>query len=194
MNTSENEATIGITQNQLAELMDKLQQVKFGQHSASSSDTQATANCADIFLPHSASFPKPTKTHLWIIDSGAFEHMNFDLAIMTNVTLLAKPINVTLPNSQRVKVTHAGQVTVHPQLTLHTVLFVPDFKLNLISVHRLCKHFILSLLLVILPVSCRAFLLGGHEFLVTFRLDCIFFIPLINLQSLLLPCTHKIRL
>nr|XP_016501743.1 PREDICTED: uncharacterized protein LOC107820051 [Nicotiana tabacum] len=123
MNTSENEATIGITQNQLAELMDKLQQVKFGQHSASSSDTQATANCADIFLPHSASFPKPTKTHFWIIDSGASEHMSFDLTIMTNVTLLAKPINVTLPNSQRVRVTHAGQVTVHPQLTLHTVLF-----------------------------------------------------------------------
>nr|XP_009760373.1 PREDICTED: uncharacterized protein LOC104212719 [Nicotiana sylvestris] len=133
MNTSENEATIGITQNQLAQLMEILQQVKVGQYSASSSNTQAIANCAGIFLPHSASFPKPTKTHLWIIDSGAFEHMNFDLAIMTNVTLLAKPINVTLPNSQRVKVTHAGQVTVHPQLTLHTVLFVPDFKLNLIS-------------------------------------------------------------
>ncbi|OIT08685.1 hypothetical protein A4A49_63306, partial [Nicotiana attenuata] len=135
MTTSENEATIGITQNQLAQLMEMLQQVKVGQHSASSSDTQATANCAGIFLPHSASFPKPTKTHFWIIDSGASEHMSFDLTI--NVTLFAKPINVTLPNSQRVKVTHAGQVSVHPQLTLHTVIFVPDFKFNLISVHGL---------------------------------------------------------
>lgn len=128
MHTNKTEATIGVTQGQLAQLMEMLQQVKIGQNTASSFDTLATANCAGIFLSHSNFFSKPTKTHFWIIDSGASEHMSFDLTIMTNVKLLARPINVTLPNSQRVKVTHAGQVTVHPQLNLQTVLFVPGLS------------------------------------------------------------------
>lgn len=73
MHTNKTEATIGVTQGQLAQLMEMLQQVKVGQHTTSSSETHATANCAGIFLSHSNSLPQSTKTHFSIIDSS---HLN----------------------------------------------------------------------------------------------------------------------
>lgn len=73
--------------------------------------------------------------------TGPSEHMTFDSTIIVNIKPLLSLVNVNLPNSRRVRVTLAGQVTIHPDLTLHRVLYVPNFKFNLISVNRLCSQF-----------------------------------------------------
>ncbi|OIT30261.1 hypothetical protein A4A49_58297, partial [Nicotiana attenuata] len=86
------DVSIGIKQEQLNQLTELLQQVKFGQQGPSSSEANATANCAGI---HSSFLPLITsKTHFWILDSGASEHMTFDASILLNIEPLSQPIYV----------------------------------------------------------------------------------------------------
>lgn len=60
--------------------------------------------------------------------------------IFFSFNLLSKPIFVTLPDSHKVIVTHSGSVSLLSDLILHNVLFIPSFKFNLISVHKLCSQ------------------------------------------------------
>ena len=79
----------------------------------------------------------------WIIDSGASKHMCSNAHAFKTL----KPIQratVTLPNHTSISVTFAGDVHISPQLTLTDVLYVPQFKFNLISVSALTKNYILS--------------------------------------------------
>ncbi|XP_019227003.1 PREDICTED: uncharacterized protein LOC109208355 [Nicotiana attenuata] len=146
------EATIGIKQEQLTQLMKLLQQVKIGQEATTNSETIANANCVGTCLPNLSYSQSNLRSHIWILDSGASEHMTFDSSIIVNIKPLPNPVNVNLPNSQRLRVTLAGQVTIHPDLTLHKVLYVPDFKFNLISVNRLCTQ--LKVLLTFAETCC----------------------------------------
>lgn len=107
--------------------MELLQQVKIGQQVATNSEVNGNANSAGTSLPTPIIISKNAKSQFWIIDSRASEHMTFDPSILRHNKVLPILVNVNLPNSQRVKVTHAGQVTVHPKLTLNTVLLVPYF-------------------------------------------------------------------
>jgi len=88
----------------------------------------------------------------WIVDTGAFDHMTSNLKFFTNLQPLKKPIHVTLPNGSLKVVTHAGQVPLCSKLILQNVLYVPDFKFSLISVHKLITD--LHLLALFTPEKC----------------------------------------
>jgi len=69
----------------------------------------------------------------WIIDTGASDHMNYDLNLFSRTTSLPTPIKVTLPDGTLKPVTLVGDVQISPTLTLHNALFMPD---NLLSVAK----------------------------------------------------------
>lgn len=73
---------------------------------------------------------------VWIFDSGASDHVvcNFDL--LTHAKAVHNR-SVRLPNNTRLQVSHIGTVCFSPSFTLHNVLCVPLFYLNLISVSKL---------------------------------------------------------
>lgn len=75
------------------------------------------------------------------MDSGAFKHMTFNKSLFSNLSPMSKPIMVILPNSYKMKVTHSGSVYLLSNLLLHNVLYIPSFKFNLLSIHKLCKQF-----------------------------------------------------
>ncbi|OIS97776.1 hypothetical protein A4A49_62491, partial [Nicotiana attenuata] len=77
---------------------------------------------------------------LWILDSGASNHMTYRKSFLKNVRTLPYPFLVTLPNGYRVKVTEIGDASLGPMLTLVRVLYVPTFKYNLISIHSLTDY------------------------------------------------------
>ena len=77
-----------------------------------------------------------TITGSWIIDTGASDHMTYDLSLFSRTTSLSTPIKVTLPDGTLKPVTLVGDIQLSPTLTLQTVLFVPDFKYNLFSVAK----------------------------------------------------------
>uniref|UniRef100_M1DNA9 CCHC-type domain-containing protein n=1 Tax=Solanum tuberosum TaxID=4113 RepID=M1DNA9_SOLTU len=95
---------------------------------------------AGTILRNSSSCLSVINSCTWIIDSGASEHMCFDPNSFLSLTPLPVPLTLTLPNSFRIIVTHTGSVSVLPNLTLKNVLYVPVFKHNLISVHRLSSQ------------------------------------------------------
>lgn len=93
-------------------------------------------------LPHMAgkyifiaSFSSGFK-QLWIIDSGATDHICTCLTLMTNLQQ-CKPITVHLPNGHTTTVTTIGSMKIKPNLTLTGVLYIPTFTYNLISVSKL---------------------------------------------------------
>ncbi|OIS97919.1 hypothetical protein A4A49_62409, partial [Nicotiana attenuata] len=87
-----------ITQEQLSQLYQLLQQVKVGQQGEQISDANASANCAvkTVNAPNLyclSCFPYMNST-CWIIDSGASEHTTFDYSILFNVKPLTKSLYV----------------------------------------------------------------------------------------------------
>ncbi|XP_055814413.1 uncharacterized protein LOC129884063 [Solanum dulcamara] len=114
-----------------------LKEMKLCQSSTSGSALNANAMAGTI-LKYSGSCFAVYNTSTWIIDSGASEHMCFNPNSFLTLKPLSTPLNISLPNSFRIYVTHIGSVSVHPNLTLNNVLLVPEFKYNLLSVHRLC--------------------------------------------------------
>ena len=75
----------------------------------------------------------------WIVDTRASDHMTFSYTNLTNISTLDKPIHVILPDASIKTVTKIGQVSLLPNLTLHNVLYVPDFKYNLLLVSKLLE-------------------------------------------------------
>lgn len=75
-------------------------------------------------------------TTSWIIDSGATDHMCNGLRLMHTIHSIDKPIFVTLPTCELVKVTLLGSVNISPDLTLVDVLYTPSFKFNLLSISK----------------------------------------------------------
>jgi len=72
-----------------------------------------TANMAGIFssLIHSYDFRAicmscQLKGDIWILDSGASDHMSYDAKYLHNLKPLDTPITVSLPNGQKVQVSH----------------------------------------------------------------------------------------
>ncbi|KAL1109639.1 hypothetical protein V6Z11_D03G191200 [Gossypium hirsutum] len=74
----------------------------------------------------------------WIIDTGATDHILSDLHFLESPVAcpLGSP-SVRLPNGSSVTVTHTGTCTILPNLSLTKVLYVPNFRYNLLSVSKL---------------------------------------------------------
>ena len=65
--------------------------------------------------------------------------MTFAYTNLTNIGILDKPVHVILQDASTKTVTKIGQVSLLPNLTLHNVLYVAEFKYNLLSVSKLLE-------------------------------------------------------
>lgn len=74
----------------------------------------------------------------WIIDSGATHHVCHDKSIFSS---LSDTVNrsVSLPTGLGIKIVGIGQVKLDESMILNNVLYIPDFRLNLLSVSQLTK-------------------------------------------------------
>lgn len=73
----------------------------------------------------------------WIIDTGASDHMAFNLEMFANTRMLKTPIHIALPDGTLKIVDTIGTIILTPEITLYNVFFCPQFKHNLLSVGRL---------------------------------------------------------
>lgn len=98
------------------------------------------------------SVPNSSNDHFpasWIISSGASFHITCSLNISLNTFTDNKNLVdklVFLPNNSRGQVQATGTVSLTLSQILHNVLFIPDFRINLIFVSALvqCSNFSLS--------------------------------------------------
>jgi hypothetical protein len=101
-------------------------------HTPSPSTFFNTSGISSIF-----SCSLQSKSDLWLLDSGANEHIVSSLHWFTSYhKITPKPVN--LPNGSSVLVDIAGTIHFTPNFYHENVLFSPLFTLNLISIFKLC--------------------------------------------------------
>ena len=76
----------------------------------------------------------------WIIDTGATDHMCSNKALFLSMTKLSQPHLIGLPNGSDTSVSFIGKVQIHTSIILDNVLYVPDFKYNLVSITKLTSQ------------------------------------------------------
>ncbi|XP_074301707.1 uncharacterized protein LOC141633129 [Silene latifolia] len=139
--------------------------------STSSADhTSASVNFAGTTLVTNAINSTCNITECdWIVDSGASDHMTAHKSYFSSLRILSKPIVVGLPDGSTKLVHSIGDIQLHPLLILHDVLFIPDFKLNLLSVGKLLStshmliHFSVDSCIIQDPASKRTVAVGHRE-------------------------------
>jgi len=72
----------------------------------------------------------------WLIDTGAYDHKTFNLANFLTFSEIF-PIPITLRDGSKTHANISGIVHLLPSLTLKNVLYIPDFKVNIISTAKL---------------------------------------------------------
>lgn len=75
----------------------------------------------------------------WVLDSGATSHVCFRRACFQTLKAV-EDAYITLPNHARIPVHFVGSVKLTPNLVLEDVLFVPQFKINLLSISALTRN------------------------------------------------------
>lgn len=99
--------------------------------------SSAESNCVNV-AGKLCLFSSPSN---WIIDSGATDHMCHDMSFFADYKVISNSENyITIPNGKQVSITQIGNVIHKNNIVLQDVLYVPEFKFNLISIPKLCKY------------------------------------------------------
>ncbi|KAL4591437.1 hypothetical protein LXL04_004402 [Taraxacum kok-saghyz] len=102
----------------------------------SSSGEDFTANMAGICMNSKSS----TISRTWVVDSGANQHMTkIDSCLTDLMDVSDLKLRVGHPNGSFANISKIGNLKISDTITLHDVLFVPDFDVNLMSVHKLTR-------------------------------------------------------
>ncbi|XP_074372026.1 uncharacterized protein LOC141712832 [Apium graveolens] len=75
------------------------------------------------------------KSNMWIIDSGATDHITPHFHLLQDVHTTNSVLH--LPNGQYTAVTYIGNVALHTNIVLTDMLYVPSFNYNLLSIPKL---------------------------------------------------------
>ena len=125
----------GFTQEEFQSLRAMLQQSQQAQPT-----TTVNAITTSPFASTSQALPNTGKhPNLWILDTGATDHISFHLANFTSYQSIV-PIFVSLPNGSHLTASVSGTIVISPSLTLYNVLYIPNFHVNLISVTKLTTN------------------------------------------------------
>jgi hypothetical protein len=143
----------GISQEKYDQLVNLLQQVNLipsasptiGSssnhiHTSPTTDSGLHFHTSSLSSVHSiVSCSIQTDSKFWLIDSGANDHICSSLDWFSSYYKI-KPIHVNLPNGNFVVVNYAGNIHFSQDLYITHVLYPLEFRLNLISVSKLCTH------------------------------------------------------
>ncbi|XP_075515865.1 uncharacterized protein LOC142550675 [Primulina tabacum] len=100
-------------------------------HTNDSSNVHTSGICLSTYISTDLSSPSS-----WIVDSGASRHICSDAYLFKSLQPAIGSM-VTLPNHTTIDVKFCGDIKLGDSLTLEDVMFIPDFKFNLLSVSSL---------------------------------------------------------
>ncbi|XP_074296990.1 uncharacterized protein LOC141627659 [Silene latifolia] len=108
----------------------------------------SSANFASMISPYSHVFTvcKSHYASTWLVDSGASDHMTYNIDLLSDIHIFAKPVSVVLPDGSIKYVHKKGTVNLTHNIKLHNVFYLPDFRQNLLSISKLLDHNNLSVL------------------------------------------------
>ncbi|XP_074297837.1 uncharacterized protein LOC141628622 [Silene latifolia] len=128
-------AALASTTQQLESLLKYVPGNRTGSKCGHDTDEEIDCNYAGILSCYNVNLSKGE----WIVDSGESDHMITDLSKLHNVRPLVRKPKINLPNGEISRVTHMGDMNLKNGLKLVGVMYVPDFKQNLMYVQKLCR-------------------------------------------------------
>ena len=75
----------------------------------------------------------------WVIDSSAIDHMTGTSGLFSDLEQSSSLPNVTLADGSATIVSGLGTANLSPNLSLSSVLYIPDYPFNLLSISKLTK-------------------------------------------------------
>lgn len=130
------------------------QLIQLLQHHTSGMDkTNTNGSVAGFFVGKTFCFlTKSSNDSVWIVDSGASDHVAYDLSLLHNIKKLFFTCYITMPNGKRTPIIHSGSMFLRDKIELHNVLYIPSFQYNLLYVSKLVRQ--LSANAIFTPTSC----------------------------------------
>ena len=80
------------------------------------------------------------KTSPWIIDIGASDHMTGDPNLFNQYSPCTGNFSVRITDGSLSKIADTGSVFISKDLTLNSVLLVPNLECNLLSISKLTQE------------------------------------------------------
>ncbi|KAI5392589.1 hypothetical protein KIW84_077112 [Lathyrus oleraceus] len=119
----------GFTQEEYNNIMELLQQSK--------TTPKANSISTSPFVLNSHSPNNNGKNpHLWILDTGATDHIGFNVALFISCKTIIL-VHVSLSDGSQVTASMSSSAFLSPALVLHNVLYIPNFHVNLLSIAKL---------------------------------------------------------
>lgn len=100
-----------------------------GNNNVNDSETKPEENMAGSF----------DLNYEWIVDLGATDNITCQNKLFKNITTGVNEAPITIPNGDVIPVKGKGELLLREAIMLKGVLFAPNLKCNLLSVHRLTK-------------------------------------------------------
>ena len=101
----------------------------------SNTSSLTTTGKNSSFLAFNASCSKD----IWIIDSGATDHMTPYMSYLSSYSPLPNKRHITVANGSQAPIVGSGNILLSPSLHLNHMLHVPKLANNLLSIHKLTK-------------------------------------------------------
>ncbi|KAL2922302.1 Retrovirus-related Pol polyprotein from transposon TNT 1-94 [Bienertia sinuspersici] len=80
-----------------------------------------------------------TSSNRWILDSGATHHMTNNKEMMEEMVEVQDSPKINLPTAETSGIKGVGKVTLKSGIELKNVMWIPSFKQNLLSIHKLTR-------------------------------------------------------
>ncbi|XP_074362752.1 uncharacterized protein LOC141703032 [Apium graveolens] len=129
-----NQNEVTITESQLQQL---LQLLPNASKSVSKSDTDDELDLSFSGMAFCGVISQVSDK--WIMDSDASDHIVSTISHLTNVRCAPANCVIKLPTGESASISHIGELQLKNKLWLRNVLFVPRFKHNLLSIHKLSQ-------------------------------------------------------
>jgi hypothetical protein len=127
--------THGLSDLQLQQILSIIQ----GKGAAQPTNPKANAAAASSVLLQAL-----LRLHQFIIDSGATDHITSSPISLVNKRKNTFLPPVAMPRGEQAPITSIGDLPLSSIITLKNVLGVPSFKVDLMSVSRITKTFIVQ--------------------------------------------------
>lgn len=88
----------------------------------------------------------------WVLDSGATHHVSDDKELFVSLDMNITS-SVNLPNGSTIKISGVGNIQINEHILLRNFLFIPEFRLNLISISSLTTD--LGFRVIFDPSTCE---------------------------------------
>lgn len=139
-NVSDNDcSSIKFTNEQIGQMLSQLL-LKSGNEQALPTRAEKSAEKNELYMAGTVQACTVfIERNCWVIDSGATSHFTYNAELLKNISRLENPYTVKLPNGEKLVVKYCGTCVLNGDLILYDVLYVPEFKVNLISVSKMIE-------------------------------------------------------